>query len=206
MNYTQIIALALSYSDRTDAEVSNRLDDFLRIVEARVNRVIKTMGMEVRTHTVTYGSSRYYALPIDFEGMRNVEVKDTTLSNSKTILEYATPEHLDKLSNVSGLSSIYYTVVANQIEITPILPDGKILEFIYYRKLIPLTALYPENWVSMSNPDIYVFGLLIEIAAFLKDPIAKQLWDERFKESLAEIQINDSSRRWVGTAMKVRIG
>ena len=205
MNYTQIIALALSYSDRTDAEVSNRLDDFLRIVEARVNRIIKTMGMEVRTHTVTHGDRSYYPLPSDYEGMRNVEIRESTLTTKKIILTYVTPEYMDQISNSTGLKSVFYTVVANQVQIAPVQPDGKIIEFVYYRKLIPLTLLLPENWVSMDNPDIYVFGLLVEISAFLKDAVAKQLWDDRFKEALAEIQTNDYSRRWVGTSMKVRV-
>jgi len=206
MNYSQILVLALSYADRTDAEVSNRLDDFLRIVEARVNRTIKTMGMCVRTHAVTVEDQEYYALPADFEGMRDIEVRSSLAYTQKTTLEYMTPEQINHLSNATSVSGCYYTIVANQLQIVPILEAGKILELIYYRKLIPLSTTFPENWVSLDNPDVYVFGLLVEISAFLKDAISKQIWDERFKEALADIQNNDSSRRWAGTSMKVRVG
>lgn len=206
MNYAQILALALSYADRTDLEVSNRLDDFLRIVEARVNRTIKTMGMCVRTHTVTIADQEYYALPDDFEGMRDIEVRESSAATKKTTINYMTPEHLNSISGLTSTVGTYYTIVANQLQIVPILEAGKILELIYYRKLIPLSTTFPENWVSLDNPDVYVFGLLVEISAFLKDAISKQLWDERFKEALADIQNNDSSRRWAGTSMKVRVG
>lgn len=206
MNYSEIVDLALSYEDRTDAEVSSRIPNFLRIVESRVNRSLKTMGMCVRTRTATVEGQEYYALPEDYEGMRDIEIKDALVSTSRTTLQYATPDYINNLGNISGLGGVYYTIVANQIQIAPVQAGGKILEIIYYRKLIPIDTTFPENWLSISNPDAYIFGLMVEISAFLKDLPAKQLWDERFKEALNDIQINDTSQRWAGTSMKVVLG
>lgn len=206
MNYAEIVALALSYADRTDAEVANRVDDFLRVVESRINRVLKTMEMSIRTSTITITDKEYYALPTDFEGLRDIEIRDSASSSYKTTLQYLNPEQLNNISGIDGLKGIYYTIVANQIQIIPIQAPGKVIELIYYRKLIPISTTFPENWLSLYNPDAYVFGLLTEIHSFLKDKESIAMWDARFKEALAEIQFNDTSRRWSGTPMQIRQG
>ncbi len=203
MNYAEIVALALSYADRTDAEVANRVDDFLRVVESRINRVLKTMDMSTRTTTITITDKEYYTLPDDFAGMRDIEIREAA-SSYKTTLQYLNPEQLNNISGLDGLKSVYYTIVANQIQIMPIQAAGKIIELIYYRKLIPLSTTFPENWLSLGNPDAYVFGLLTEIHAFLKDKESIALWDTRFKEVLADIHTNDSMSRWSGTPLRIR--
>jgi len=102
-------------------------------------------------------------------------------------------------------SNIYYTIVANQLQLSNV-EGGLILELIYYSKLVPLTATYFSNWLSVDNPDTYVFGLMVEISSFVKNPEAKMLWDQRFIDSLGEITSDDSVSRWSGTALRTRLG
>ena len=106
MNYAEIVALALSYADRTDAEVANRVDDFLRVVESRINRVLKTMDMSTRTTTITITDKEYYTLPDDFAGMRDIEIREAA-SSYKTTLQYLNPEQLNNISGLDGLKSVY---------------------------------------------------------------------------------------------------
>jgi len=208
MNYTEVVNLALSYSDRSDAEVTDRMDDFLRMVESRVNRLLKTQDMAVRSLLQTIDEQEYYTLPSDYSGLRDIELRPSQNSRSRNTLQYLSPEQLNNRSSMpdKGSSSVYYTIVAGQIQIMPPQPDGKILEIIYYRKLLPLNDAQPNNWLSDSNPDTYVMGLLVEISAFVKDAEAKILWDQRFKESIAEISLDDSDSRWAGTALQTRAG
>jgi len=204
MNYSQVVFLALSYADRTDAEVTNRMDNFLQIVESRVNRLIKTMDMSVRTSTVTILGQEYYPLPVDYEGMRDIELKSTVTSLDKVTLHYLNPEQLNGMTSAKAGRNVYYTIVAGQIQISPPSEGSETLELIYYRKVPALSNLAPENWLSAAHPDVYVFGLMTEICAFLKDIPASELWDRRFKEALEELQVNDTSKRWAGSALQTR--
>ena len=205
MDYTEIVDMALSYSDREDAEVADRMDRFLRIVEARVNRKLRVSGMSIRATVPLIDGDSYYGLPPDFGGLRDIEISSSPDANNKTLF-YMSPEQLNNHSNSGGQGSkIYYTIVAQQIQISPAQSMG-IMEVIYYQKLIPLTSIEPVNWLSGINPDAYIFGLLVEISAFAKDKDAATLWNGRFVEVLDEIDNEDKTDRWSGTSLEIRVG
>lgn len=209
MNYTEIVESSLDYSDRlTDTELQNRVDVFLRVVESRIKKRLMVQKMAIRSYLVTQADMEYYTLPSDFNGLRDVEIKDSLNATKKTTLAYVSPEQLNNASTNSMdiQSTIYYTIVANQIQIIPIQDENKILEFVYYRNVLPLSSANLNNWVSDDYPDIYIFGLLVEISSFTKDAVAKELWDNRFKEALDELEFSDSRTRWSGTALQVRVG
>jgi len=205
MDYTEIVNLALSYSDREDAEVEERMDDFLKIVEARINRKLQVQRMSVRTLITTKIGQEYYGLPVDFGGLRDIEIRPVdSESGGRSTLKYMSPEQMNSYSGSNG-TNIYYTIIANQIQIMGP-QDNMILEIVYYKYLTKLSLATPENWASIYNPDLYTFGLLVEISSFAKDAVAKELWDARFKEALAEIKDDDQDTRWSGTALEIRIG
>ena len=205
MNYTEIVALALSYADRQDSEVSDRMDNFLRVVEARINRRLKVQRMSVRTSLITKSDQEYYGLPVDFAGLRDIEIRDqTSTSGGRTTLKYMSPEQMNNYSG-SDSTSIYYTIIANQLQImNP--QDDKVLEIVYYRRLVPLSSANPENWASLYDEDLYLHGLMVEISSFIKDATAASLWETRFQQALEEIKTDDQDSRWSGTALEIRIG
>ena len=211
MNYATIVSTALSYSDReTDVELTNRIDDFLRIVESRINRVLKVQKMSVRTLLTTAADQEYYGLPADFAGLRDIEMRaqdDTDgAARNRYTGEYLSPEQMNTaVSFNENASNFYYTVIANQLQISPP-QDGMVMELVYYRKLPDLTENDSVNWMSEDNPDAYIFGLMVEVSAFVKNAGATDLWNARFKESLGEIDVDDSLSRWSGTALQVRNG
>lgn len=208
MNYNEIVDASLDYSDRlTDPELINRIDVFLRIVESRVNKVLMVQKMAIRSYLVTQADMEYYTLPNDFNGIRDVEIKDSLDATSRKTLSYLSPEQMNYVSSNSGyFDSIYYTIIANQIQVLPIQPENKILEFVYYRGVLPLSSSNLNNWLSDYYPEVYIFGLLVEISSFTKDAVAKELWDKRFKEASAELEYSDARTRWSGTALQVRVG
>jgi len=208
MTYDEITSVALSYSDReSDAELPSKLDSFLRIVESRVDRVLKTQKMTIRTLLNTVQGQEYYGLPADFAGLRDIEIRGQDniggAARERVTLEYLTPEQMNSATGFSaGTGNIYYTIIANQLQISPT-QDNMVLELVYYRKLPNLTANDNTNWLSDDNPDTYVFGLMVEISAFVKNPDATSLWNSRFKESLGEIDLDDSKARWSGSMLTV---
>lgn len=208
MNYSEIITTALSYSDRvSDTEVSARIDMFLRMVESRTNRLLMVQKMSIRAYLDTVEGAEYYTLPSDFNGIRDIEIRDSLDSSNRVTLQYISPEQMNAAStNSNNLQNIYYTIIANQIQIMPIQPADKVLEVIYYRGISPLSSASITNWLSNYFPDVYLFGLLTEISAFVKDIPSTQMWDSRYKEAVADIDNNDYRTRWSGTALQMRIG
>ena len=209
MNYLEVKEIALSYSDReSDAELPAKIDSFLRIVEARVDRVLKVQRMTVRTLLTTVAGQEYYGLPSDFAGLRDIEVRSADTidgeARDRVTLEYLSPEQMNSATGIpASQSNIYYTIIANQLQISPP-QDSNVLELVYYRKLPNLTENDNTNWLSEDNPDTYVFGLMVEISAFVKNEQSTALWDARFKESLAEIDLDDSKSRWSGSSLQVK--
>lgn len=202
MNYTEIIDIALGYADRTDTEVTDRMDSFLRIVESRTNRPLNTQKMVSRVSIEAITGQEYYGLPADFDGLRDIEVKGVS-SGVSTTPKYHSPEQMNNRAG-GTFSDIAYAIIDDQLQLQPAQTDS-FIELVYYQNLSELSAVAPTNWLSDLYPDCYIFGLLVEINAFVKDADTANMWDARFKESVAAIQSNDRDTRWSGTALQMRI-
>jgi hypothetical protein len=197
MLYADIVASALSYSDRYDApEVVAQVDNFLRMVEARVNRVLQTRRQSRRAELVTTAGQDTYGLPPDFAGLRNIEY---IVGTKKYPMKFMAPEMLD-IHALNNGATYAYTILGNSISVFP--TDGNnIIEITYFQQLVPLTSAAPENWLSRISPDAYIQGLLVEINAFVKDAEASAIWEQRFRNTLADIQTEDSEDRWSGPSL-----
>lgn len=209
MDYNDIRTLSLSYADRQDTEVVDRIDNFIEVVESRMNRALKVSNMSIRSTLPLIADQEYYGLPSDFGGFRDIQINTAVTpetSQRRKTLKYLNPEQMNHRANsTGGFDQIYYTLAAQQLQIYPPQESGD-LEIIYYQKLVPLSPANPENWMSQFNPDGYIFGILVEISSFVKDGTAAELWNSRYKEVVAEIENEDGKARWSGTPLEVKLG
>lgn len=207
MNYNDIINLALSYADRKDSGVVDNIDNFIAVAEARINRVLKVRKMSSRAIINTIDGQSYYGLPFDFSSLRNISLKTTSDDITAVPLKYLTPEQINTFSSAetSRTNVVAYTIVADQLQIIPP-QDDKVIEIIYYQTLTNLSIESPSNWLSASNPEVYIFGIMVEISSFVKDGEAKALWDARFKEELSLIIEDDAVSKYSGTLLTIKIG
>lgn len=204
MDYTEIKNAILGYSDRKDQAVIDAIDMFLRVVESRVNRKLKTQYQSMRTQLLITADQQYYGLPSDFLGLRDIEVSSG--ADTQTTLEYVTPAQLNDIIG-SGQEAFgptkYYTIVAKQLQIYPVV-ENMVLEIVYYQSIPPLEVGTPENWLSITYPDTYIFGGMVELSAFIKDAVASNLWEQRFVGVVTEIATDDKNTRWSGPPMRIR--
>ena len=206
MTYNDIVNLTLGYADRQDDEVATRMDNFLRVTEARINRVLMTLDMSCRSKTSMDSSVEYYPLPLDYSVMRAIKVIDNTNSASRVTLLQVNPEQMANLVNNGETQFPCYTVISGAIQVQPFYDNTHSLEIDYFQTLPPLSSSITTNWLSDSNPDAYVFGLLVEINSFVKDAEASQLWDGRFQQAMSEITLNDAKSTWSGTSLTTFAG
>ncbi len=204
MNYDQIKTAAIDYADRKDAATAARMDTFLLMVEAQINRRLRTGAASRRATIPTKEGEEYFGLPSDFAGLRDIEVAPSGDSGDRVTPRYVSPEIMNSAVR-EGSSLLMYTIIANQIQINPT-ATGSVLEIVYYSKVTPLSQQVPETWLSVSAPDVYVFGLLVEISAFAKDADAAALWAQRFTQELTQIQNIDDVDRWSGPPLQIQIG
>jgi len=206
MNYTEVTDLALGYSDRADnTEVVAKIDLFLRVVEARINRRLETLKMSALSTTPIVTAQEFYALPTDFLSMRSIDLVSTTTASSRVTLDYINPEQMANAINNSSAGD-FYTIISDTIQIYQVPDNTHKLSINYYKRLPALTSIATTNWLADSSPDCYVFGLLVEINAFVKDAEAKAIWDERFMQSIEEIITQNSKSTWSGTALQTKVG
>jgi hypothetical protein len=205
MNFDDIKTAAQAYTDRYDDELVVMLPSFTRIIEGRINNALRTGEQSVRGQIWLEKDQEYYGLPSDWGGFRDVEIlKDGTKTGGRT-LTYLAPEEMNKINRSDRHNRHnYYTVIANQIQVAPP-SDNEVLEVVYYQRLPPLTNGDDTNWLTMKNPDAYVFGLCAEICSFAKDADGFMVYDGRFKEALGNITQEDQITRWSGPALRVQV-
>lgn len=206
MNYTELIDAAKTYADRNDVKVADSMGVFILMVEARINRILKTREQSARSYTPTVDNIEYYPLPDDYAGMRDFQLnsKAPTVPHSTQTFEYLAPSLFNSRRNSPYVDEIYYTIIANQIQIYPIQKGGKTLEMVYYQRVPPLNQATPTNWLSDSHPDIYLSGLMAEIESFVKNYDVAKLWFDKMSLSLGELDSSDDIERWSGTPLVIR--
>ena len=196
--------MALNFADREyHTKIIDRMDNFLRMVESRINRKIKQEGLTARATITTVADQEYYGLPADFSSLIDIEIKESVIATVRQTLIYRTPAKLNDYANVAETNdAVYYTLINNQLQI--IQPqDGRTIEIVYHMKVPELTSVDDENDVSINDPDCYIAGLLVEINSFVKDANAASIWDTRFKEILGEMDFNDFKRKYNGAQLEI---
>lgn len=205
MIYAEIVDAALAFSDRQDVEVVNRLDLFIKLVEARVNKKLDTQPMNTQVLIPGVVAQQFYDVPTNWLALRDVNIHAALSNIGKQTLSLISPEQMNNaVSNIS--SNFYYVIINNKIMVNPTLAADQVLELNYTNRLIPLDTTNTSNWLSINHPDCYIYGILTEINAFVKDPDATNLWDNRFKESISDLTFQDDVATFSGNSLQTRVG
>lgn len=205
MLYEDIVMLALAYTDRerTRSGIEARIDDFLSIVEARLNRVLSTDAMQKVTTIARVADATEYPLPIDYLKTRQLVIRNT-LTGAKADLVYLSPEQQTNITKGCAPDN-GYTIVNSNIVITPLAINND-LYLAYTAVVPPLTASASENWFSKMHPDCYIYGLAAEISVYVKDMDTYTVMYARYNDAINEISFLDAVAIPSGTALQVRVG
>jgi hypothetical protein len=192
--YTALCAAVESWLARAD--LTAQVPDFVTLAEAKLNRTLRTRQMEQRS---TATATEYMALPTLFLEMRNIKITGTPVYT----LEQRAPFEMDALDNGSAGQPSRYAIIANQIRLSPAPDTTYTLEIDYWEQIPPL-ASNATNWLLDSAPDIYLYGALLEAAAFMQDDARIPLWMQAYERTINQLQTADRRARWSGSPMAVR--
>ena len=184
MTYAELKTAIANYLNRSD--LTSDIDTFIDNVEAELNRRLRTKDM-IKRATAT-ADSQYLAVPTDWIEAINVEIT----SNDFSPLFQQSIESLDvyrKANNNSTGQPVYFAMVDDSIELAPT-PDAEYtLQLTYYAKISALSDSNTSNFVSVSHPDVYLYGALKHASIFLMEDERIPMFTQQFEKALEEMRL-----------------
>jgi hypothetical protein len=184
MTYAELKTAIANYLNRSD--LTSDIDTFIDNVEAELNRRLRTKDM-IKRATAT-ADSQYLTVPTDWIEAINVEIT----SNDFSPLFQQSIESLDvyrKSNNNSTGQPVYYAMVDDSIELAPT-PDAEYtLQLTYYAKISALSDSNTSNFVSVSHPDVYLYGALKHASIFLMEDERIPMFTQQFEKALEEMRL-----------------
>lgn len=198
-NYSELQTAIANWLDRDD--LTDRIPEFIRLAEARINRSLKVRGMEDRSTTPLVSGQAYYSLPTDFLYARNVQINTSPV----TVLYYRTPQQLDVEypSSNTGNPKVY-TIIGDEMQLAPVPDSTDTLEIAYYAKPAQLTASNTTNWLTNNAPDLLLYGSLMEAEAYLVNDNRVPGWKDAFYLAVDEWNSLDKRGRHSGSVLVIR--
>jgi hypothetical protein len=179
-SYDELVAAATEWLAREqDTVLINRIPDFITLAEAKYNRELFVRQMEVRSTTAMDTSSdepEFISLPSDFQSMRRIRLSSVT---GKPCLDFKSGAQMDEYrfgtSDVVGQPR-YFSVLGSEIELAPTPDQNYTIEMVYRANVPPLNTDNTSNWLLLQAPDLYLYGVLLESAPYIKEDARIQTW------------------------------
>ena len=197
--YAELQTAVANWLDRDD--LTDRIPEFIALAEARMNRVLRIRLMEAKYTASTVGAQRNYALPTGYLQMRNFQINTTPI----TPLQYVSPEIYDRLwGGSAGGTPQFYTIIAGEVQLGPIPATSTMtLEMLFYKKISALSVTNTTEAMLTDNPDVYLYGALLEAEPFIMNDERVALWAKGFAQAIADLQEQDNKDRHSGSALRV---
>jgi hypothetical protein len=186
--YDELKAAIASWMNRTD--LTAQIPDFITLTEARINRTFVPRSTEVETELVTVPGSRFVALPDGVVNPLGLWLK-AWLPRSK--LTQCLPEELPVKTNATGYPE-YWAIDGERIAFDKLALGAYTFDFRYVQTAT-LSSTAQTNYTLTHNPDLYLWGGLLEASSYLRDQDGIALYEPRFQSALREAQNNENDTR-----------
>lgn len=209
MDYSEIVEAALSFADRTDTETVAKIPVFIKMVESKINRVLRIQEVEVGASIELFdgGVAAEGPLPADFSEIREAMIYDADI-DAYIPMQYVTLKAFFDLIKNPNLpvgkqypSQTVYTIASNVLSTNAAFFPGLTASIQYYKRVVPLTEAEPDNEISALYPDAYIAGLVFEISSFVKNPDAAAAWNGRFNSILGELTAQNWLKKWPASSL-----
>ena len=197
--YAQLKTAAANWLDRSD--LTDRIPEFIALAEARFNRELRTRDMEtVSTAISTVAGTREYSLPTGFVQMKEFHLSTDPL----TPLAYITPEMMTRLwAGSAQAKPQVFTIIADNVRLGPAPDAVYTTSMLYYKTFTALSDSATTNEMLTNNPDVYLYGTLLEAEPFIMNDQRIQVWLGAFDRAVASIQNQDNKDRHSGSNLRV---
>ena len=197
--FAELKTATANWLDRSD--LSDRIPEFIALAEARFNRNLRIRDMEtVSTAISTAAGTREYDLPTGFVQMREFHLTTDPL----TPLAYITPEMMSRIwAGSTKDKPEVFTIIADKVRLGPNPDAVYTTSMLYYKTFTALSASNTTSEMLTNNPDVYLYGTLLEAEPFLMNDARVPMWLAAFEKAVNDIQNQDNRDRHSGSAMRV---
>ena len=197
--FAELKTAAANWLDRSD--LTSRIPEFITLAEARFNRVLRIRDMEVVSTSIsTSAGTREYSLPTRFVQMKEFHLTTDPL----TPLSYITPEMMTRMQAGSSKSKPQvYTIIADNVRLGPNPDAVYTTSMLYYQAFAALSDAATTNDMLTNNPDVYLYGTLLEAEPFIMNDERVGLWLAAFEKAVGDIQNQDNKDRHSGSQLRV---
>jgi hypothetical protein len=201
--YAELQTAVANWLDRDD--LTDRIPEFIALAEAKMNRNLRISLMEnVSTAIIMAGGTRDYSLPTGFTGMKEFHLTTSPI----TPLSYITPEMMNRMWAGSNAGrpqafTLFSDAGTRKIKIGPSPDSAYTTSMLYLKKIDSLSVSNPTETMLTENPDVYLYGALLEAEPFLMNDARVQLWGTMLQQVAKDLQDRDIFDRHSGSALRV---
>lgn len=193
-DYASLQAAIADWSGRTD--IGSRIPMFIRSFENQFSRDNNLQQMYVSGGPYTPGVDGAIVLPTDAANWDQFIWSNGGISG---VLQVVTPAWAASLDQTTGMVPRFCYIQNGKLYVKPNGPCDVTIS--YYQKLANLSASVTTNWLIGEAPEVYLWGSLAQVGAFVQDADAYSLWNGKYQEALESLLTTDSGR-WSGAAMR----
>lgn len=178
-NYGALKAAVAGWLRRTD--LTEQIPDFIALAEAQMNRRVRARRKILRASSTI--DAEFMGLPDDFAGVRTFRAGTGTLA-------CITPEQMAQLKDGAAAAAgepTRYAIVGGEFEFDRVPAAPLDCEIAYAQAIPALSDTAPTNWVLQACPDAYLYGALLQAAAYLKADERIETWAQLFATAIDDL-------------------
>ena len=194
MNYTELSAALVAYTENTSTEFATEIPVFVKQAEQRIYNTIQFPSLRKNVTGVTSGSNKYLACPSDFLAVYSMAVVNPTTSEYEYLLNKdvnfirqaypvptstGIPKYYALFGPTTGLPQELTFILGH----TPAASYTVELHYFFYPETIVTAG---TTWLGDNFDSVLLYGSLVEAATYMKqeaDLVA--LYNQKYQEALA---------------------
>jgi hypothetical protein len=193
MNYTQLKAAIIAYTDNQDTAFEAEVPVFVKQAEQRIFNMVQFPSLRKNVTGTTTAANKYLACPSDFLSVYSLAVVD----NVTGAYEYLLNKDVNFIRQAYPIPSSvgfpkYYALFGPQSndinELTFILgptPNGTYTAELHYFYYPPSIVDAGTSWLGDNFDSVLLYGALVEAYTYMKgEQDMMQLYDGKFKEAM----------------------
>lgn len=204
MNYTQLSAALVAYTENTGQDFADNIPTFVQQAEKRIYNTVQLTSLRKNVTGVTTINNKYLSCPNDFLSVYSLAVVDGTgeyqylLDKDVNFIRaaYPTPATtgVPKYYALFGPQSTNETELAFILGPTPGAEYTVELHYFYYPESIVTAG---TTWLGDNFDPVLLYGSLVEAYTYMKgEQDLIQLYNSKYMEALAILkQLGDGKQR-----------
>lgn len=207
-SYSALKTTIASYLARSDLDAV--IPDFISLSEAKLKRRFRdvtTLSNSVITNWLLTNHPDVYLYGSLLEAqpylMDDARISVWAQIFERVVSEVRLPNASANLSNYAGLQLAVSDWLARP-DLDVVIPEFiQLTEAKLKRKFRDVTSLSVSNtanWLLTANPDVYLYGALVESQPYLKDDVRIPVWTQIFEKAVVEVRRPNTSANFTNYA------